>query len=383
MGMEDIEAILETGAAAAVEVAASALSERGDPVGKCANCGHPLIGPYCAVCGQPHNTHRRSVGHLLHEFFKDIASFDSRILRTVRALLIQPGELPLAFREGRTQRYMPAVRLYLFVSLAFFLFLSLTGLAFVQFDMKADSVIFTHDKAGHVVKLQNGVRTVMPGLKSDAQGNITAASLHHAAIPEMKADGHSINATVTTGILFFKPAGQVHSEITPAIRQTLEQVRKEALAEKEDAIWLVRGLYNVMLKLQTDPAALNRPLTVWIPRILFVLLPLFALLLAAFYRRRHKDFLFVDHLVFSLTVHSFAFVTLIFAAAAAQLISGDLTFFLTVLVLSAYFLISLRRFYGQNWAMTVLKSVSIAVIYAVFFLGPALAFALIASAVGG
>jgi hypothetical protein len=382
MGMEDIEAILETGAAAAVEVAASALSERGEAVGKCANCGHPLIGPYCAVCGQPHNTHRRSVGHLLHEFFKDIASFDSRILRTVRALLLQPGELPNAFREGRTQRYMPAVRLYLFVSLAFFLFLSATGLAFVQFDMKADSVIFTHDKAGRVVKLENGVRTVVPGLKSDAQGNITAASPHHAAIPEMKADGHSINATVTTGILFFKPAGQVHSEITPALKQSLDQLRKESLAEKDDAVWLVRGLYNVMLKLQTDPAALNGPLTAWIPRILFVLLPLFALLLAAFYRRR-KDFLFVDHLVFSLTVHSFAFVLLIFAAAAAQLVSGELTFLLTVLVLSAYFLISLRRFFRQNWAMTVLKSVSIAFIYAVFFLAPALAFALIASAVGG
>jgi hypothetical protein len=381
--MDELEAILETSGAAAVEIAASALTERGETVGKCANCGNPLIGAYCAVCGQPHNTHRRSVGHLLHEFFKDIASFDSRILRTARALLLQPGELPKAFREGRTQRYVPAVRLYLFVSLAFFLFLSVTGLSFVQFALRSDSVIYTHDKAGHVIKLENGERKLLPGLKSDAEGNITASGAHNAEIPQMKADGHSISATVSSTVEFFQPVSAVQPGVAPAIRQTLDHIRRESLAEKEDAVWLARGIYNVLLKLQTDPGALNKPLTAWIPRILFVLLPLFALLLAAFYRRQRKKFLFVDHLVFSLTVHSFAFVTLIFAAAAAQLISGGLTFLLTVLVLSAYFLISLRRFYRQNWAMTVLKSVSIAVIYAVFFLTPALAIALIASAVEG
>ena len=123
--MDELEAILETGGAAAVEIAASALAERGGTVGQCANCGHPIIGPYCAICGQPINTHRRSLGHLLHEFFKDIVSFDSRILRTARAITMQPGELPKAFREGRTQAYMPAVRLYLFVSLIFFLMLSI------------------------------------------------------------------------------------------------------------------------------------------------------------------------------------------------------------------------------------------------------------------
>jgi hypothetical protein len=381
--MEDLEAILETGAAAAVEVAASALAERGEPVGKCANCGKPLIGPYCAVCGQPHNIHRRSLGHLLHEFFKDIVSFDSRILRTVYALLLLPGELPNAFREGRTQRYMPAVRLYLFVSLAFFLFLAVTGLALVQFDMTADSVIFTHDKAGRVVKLENGTRTVVPGLKADAEGNVTATGPTSVEVPGMKADGHTITTNVTSSVMFFQPEGQAKSNVGPAIRQSLDQVRKEALSGKEDAVWLVRGLYNVILKLQTDPAALNGPLTVWIPRILFVLLPLFALLLAAFHWRLRGDFLYVDHLIFSLTMHSFAFMVLIVAAAAAQFLSGGLVALLALLALSAYFLLALKRFYRQKWWLTGLKFAGIAVIYPVFFLGPALAFALIASAVGG
>src|SRR6185295_13585777 len=133
--VDDIEAILETGGAAAVEIAASALAERGAKTGACANCGKPLLGAYCAVCGQPTSTHRRSIRALLHDFFVDIVNFDSRILRTMRALLFQPGELPAAFRQGRTQPYVPSIRLYLFVSLLFFILLSVTGIALIQIEV--------------------------------------------------------------------------------------------------------------------------------------------------------------------------------------------------------------------------------------------------------
>ncbi|MEJ0041719.1 MAG: hypothetical protein WDM81_05695 [Rhizomicrobium sp.] len=96
----DVEAILETGAAAAVEAAASALAARGTATGSCANCRKPLLGPYCAVCGQPQVTGRRSVHNLLYAFVKDVVNFDSRILRTARALLFQPGELPQGVPRG-------------------------------------------------------------------------------------------------------------------------------------------------------------------------------------------------------------------------------------------------------------------------------------------
>src|SRR5690348_14116488 len=115
-----------------VETAASHVAERGAKVGRCANCETSTIGPYCAVCGQERDTHRRSIWGLVKVLIEDIASFDSRIMRTGWALLARPGELASAFREGRTQRYLPALRLYLFVSLIFFVVLSTTNLALVQ-----------------------------------------------------------------------------------------------------------------------------------------------------------------------------------------------------------------------------------------------------------
>lgn len=383
--MEELEAFLETGGIAAVEIAASALAERGAPPGACPNCGKPLIGPYCAICGQPHNTHRRTLKHLVQEVVKDIVSFDSRILRTAKALLWQPGELPKAFRDGRTQPYVPAVRLYLFVSLLFFLFLSATGLAFVQLTMQIHSEVLRHDKAGHILRTVNGKVEVLQGLKSDAQGNISLANPYASGIeiPKIKADGHTTTNTVTTRGVFFERIGSVKSNVSPEVKAALAQMGQEMRADKESDGWFSRGIYSTLSKLQTDPAALNGPLTTWIPRILFVLLPLFAALLALFYRKQRKELLFVDHLVFSLTMHSFAFVVLIGAAIVAQILSGGWLAALTWITISVYFFLSLKHFYGQGWVKTGLKFTGITFIYAVFFLGPALAFALVASVVAG
>lgn len=382
--MSELGAIVETGAVAAVEIAASALAEQGHEPKRCPNCRKPLIGPYCAICGQPHNTHRRSLGHLIHEVVKDIASFDSRILRTGRALLIQPGELPKAFREGRTQPYVPAVRLYLFVSLLFFLFLSATGLTFVQLGLQAQSLVYTHDKAGNVFKTVNGVRTPAKEFRSDAAGNLSLVVPGGTSVPmpNEKADGHTVTNTVTTRFVFFQRPGNKDVEISPDVRKSLDHINKEMQADTKDAGWFMRGFYGTVTKLETDPAALNGPLTTWIPRILFVLLPLFALLLMLFYWHKRKEFLYVDHLVFSLTMHSFAFVVLIFAATVAQVLSGGWVAALAAIAFSVYLFVALKQFYGQNWARTALKFVGISVIYNLFFLTPALLFALAASVVG-
>ena len=134
--MGDTDAGLGTGGAAAMELAVEAALERGSRIVPCGNCAAPVLGKYCGECGQAMDTHRRSVFHLLHDLLTDIASFDSRVLRTIRALFLQPGELPVAFREGRTQRYVPPIRLYLFVSLIFFLFLSVTNIAIFQLEAR-------------------------------------------------------------------------------------------------------------------------------------------------------------------------------------------------------------------------------------------------------
>jgi hypothetical protein len=355
--MDGLEAISETAGAAAVEIAVAALVERGGRVSPCTNCSAPLIGPFCAACGQPIETHRRSVFVLLHDLVKDIASFDSRILRTARALLFNPGELPLAFREGRTQPYVPAVRLYLFVTLAFFLTLGFTHVAIVQFVPEA--------RLEQAVTSKGQRYLITPG-DTDPDDKIK--------LPAWLDDGKPHYSISVNNAVFFAREGAYHANVPEAAIEDLSsRVTHDTVDSKDPKkVWFKTTLRRTMEGLAKDPAALNGALTTWIPRALFFLLPAFALLLALFYWRQRKKFYFVDHLVFSLSFHTFAFALLLAAAGLAQVFSGYLVAVAVVVALNVYLLLAMKRFYGQKWFWTTTKFVTVEVFYATLFIFPAL-----------
>jgi hypothetical protein len=373
--MDELGAIGETAGAVAVEMAVAALLEKGGKVGPCTNCGSPMMGAYCGVCGQPVETHRRSVFTLLHDFVKDIASFDSRILRTARALLFQPGELSLAFREGRTQRYVPAVRLYLFMSLIFFLTLSFAGIAILQLALMSTSQRFVQDKNHDVFIVKNGTREPMTGFKADDKGNVYLGNpaLGHKVVSGMKADGQ-LTQTIATQPHFFARFGSVKPGHAPAkVLADMDQELKKADKKKSTfGTWVNEHVARMFKVLATDPAAINGPLTTWIPRALFILLPLFALLLAAFYWRQRREFFFVDHLVFSLNMHTFGFALLLIAAGLAQFLPDEIVLVFAVLAPAVYLFLAMKRFYRQGWFWTSAKFVAIGFIYALIILPTAL-----------
>ena len=93
----------------------------------CENCGAPLTGKYCSACGQRHFDHPvHHFGHFVSEVLEDVTHADSRLWRTLIALLFRPGFLTREFLEGRRVRYLPPVRLYLVLSVLFFLIVALT-----------------------------------------------------------------------------------------------------------------------------------------------------------------------------------------------------------------------------------------------------------------
>jgi hypothetical protein len=373
--MEDFGAIGETAGAVAVEMAVAALLERGGKIGPCTNCGSPMMGAFCGVCGQPVETHRRSVFTLLHDFFKDIASFDSRILRTARALLFEPGELSLAFREGRTQRYVPAVRLYLFMSLIFFLTLSFAGIAILQLALISTSQRFVQDKNHNVFVVKNGARELVAGFKADDKGNVYLGNpaLGHKVVSGMKADGQ-LTETVATQPHFFARFGSVTPGHAPAkILADMDRELKKASDKKSNfANWINEHVTRMFKVLATDPAAINGPLTTWIPRVLFILLPLFALLLAAFYWRQRRQFFFVDHLVFSLNMHTFGFALLLIAAGLAQILPDEIVLVVAGLAPAVYLFLAMKRFYKQSWFWTSAKFAAVGFVYALVILPVAL-----------
>jgi hypothetical protein len=93
--------------------------------------------------------------------------------------------------------------------------------------------------------------------------------------------------------------------------------------------------------------AVNHAILAWIPRVMFVLLPLFAWLVALAYRRVDPNYL--HHLIFSVHVHAAWFA----AGAAAKLVglaSRPLGQMLEQLVLvfgTIYVVLAFRRVYGK------------------------------------
>lgn len=356
--MGDFEGILELGGAAAVEMAASAMAERGQVPGKCPNCGTSMIGAYCAVCGQERDTHRRSVLGLMHDLIIDIVSFDSRILRTARAITLQPGELTKAFREGRTQAYMPAMRLYLFVSLIFFLVLSASGLAIVQFEVVATPAKVIHDAKGNY-------------FLSETFGDKKAPLIPISKEKALKPGGHF---SYSTNMHYFQPVGRYHSNLPADAKKKLSSAvfMGDDNGKPQQMDRIDKRIFGTMDRLTRDPAALNGPLTTWIPRALFLLLPLYALVLAIFYFRKRKDFYFVDHLVFSLNIHTFGFVLLLLAAGTSQFLPGEAVFWGIFLIGTVYGILAVRNFYRQSWFWTLTKFATVSFVYFCFCVLPAL-----------
>lgn len=97
-----------------------------------------------------------------------------------------------------------------------------------------------------------------------------------------------------------------------------------------------------------------------LPQMLFVLLPLFALILKLVYLRR-KQFYYVDHVIFTIHLYIFIFLVMLITFGIAELRSllhwNWLRFFGLIFVLSIffYFYKALRNFYKQARAKTILK----------------------------
>ena len=91
----------------------------------CSNCGAPVSGRFCSNCGQRVEHAVHSIWHFANEAMEDLTHADSRLWSTVGALLFKPGYLTCEFLAGRRVKFLPPLRLYLVLSLLFFVLAAL------------------------------------------------------------------------------------------------------------------------------------------------------------------------------------------------------------------------------------------------------------------
>jgi hypothetical protein len=298
----------------------------------CANCGVSLQGPYCYRCGQPTRSFIRALPGLIREIAADTLYYDSRMWRTLAALLFKPGRLSAEYVHGRRARYTPPIRVYLVCSILAFLVVGL--------------VIDTEN----VGLFQGGFTGEVEEADQDWQSG---------EIPDFVFNDQ-----------------RWHAEDNP--------VEIGWLGEAGNA-WLNRQIETLAVNSQQagqDPRRFVRSALGLLPQTMFVLLPLFSALVAVFYlfARRY----YIEHLLLQVHNHSFIFLSLtglyLLAVARGTLVDGDwagsqlLAAPLTLLAIlawvwiPAYLLLSLKRFYRQGWLLTLSKFLVLGWLYFILLL---------------
>jgi hypothetical protein len=108
--------------------------------GACLNCGTPLVGSHCHACGQKAHLHR-TIGGFLHDLLHGVLHFEGKTWHTIRDLTWRPGRLTRDYIDGRRQRYVSPIALFLFVVfISFAAFQIVGGASALTPDSNVDSL---------------------------------------------------------------------------------------------------------------------------------------------------------------------------------------------------------------------------------------------------
>ena len=96
-------------------------ASQGPAAPACLNCGAPFSGsrrpPFCPRCGQETTLLPPTLREFAQQFGGAYLSTEGALWRTLKLLLLKPGELTVQYLAGRRKHYVLPLRLYLSISL--------------------------------------------------------------------------------------------------------------------------------------------------------------------------------------------------------------------------------------------------------------------------
>jgi len=300
----------------------------------CLNCNTPLTGRYCSECGQENRPKKLSVWQLLGQFFSGLLNYDGRLVQSIRLLFSKPSALTLAYMEGKRSSYVNPVQFYLFTSAIYFLF----------------SSTFSNPDVIDFANSENAENTVSIG-----------------SPPEIIEDLEQERT----------PTSNLESEF----ESFEEYLSNQETLEPEDSssdfeLRFIEKFYQIKDKYEGQKGfiqAFGEEVLNRLPQVLFITLPLLALILKLVFIRR-KHYWYIDHLIFILHIAT-SFFILLFVQKGLELLASStgwsiISFISGLLGFSwmIYYLISFKRFFEKGWAKTLLFFVLSSFLQSVLFM---------------
>jgi hypothetical protein len=322
----------------------------------CLNCNAVVQGRYCHVCGQENIEPKESAWHLINHFFQDITHFDGKFFTSLKYLVFRPGFLSGEYMAGRRASHLNPVRMYVFTSAFFFL------IFFSIFKFNPEKDIQT--------TVDNGItKATLPALKA------MDANTYKSFIDAVVKNDSTMHFAYDSAKYFkyldslarHKTGGLRIGGASPSGYKTTKEY-DSALAHGVKDNWIKKAFIRRQLELNekynSDSkamlSALIDKLMHSLSQILFISLPLFALLLKLLYIRR-KQYYYVNHAIF--TIHLFVFVFIAQLAIFGVNKLKDVWHFswlgylsgLIVILIFVYNYKAMRNFYQQGRAKTITK----------------------------
>ena len=89
----------------------------------CITCGHQFNGKFCSRCGEKViEPYDRSIRHFLDHLFNALTFIDGKFYRSLRTMLLHPGQMASDQVQGKRQPYMKPVAFFFVGNFLYFLF---------------------------------------------------------------------------------------------------------------------------------------------------------------------------------------------------------------------------------------------------------------------
>jgi len=335
----------------------------------CLNCGEVLTGQHCSHCGQHSRVRVLSLWGLTRDVIGDLLDADSRVWRTLWPLAFRPGLLTQEFLRGRRASYTPPFRMYLVLSLVFFVVASISD--------PGSEVALQLDEGGTNIQIRDGQQAAEP--PEPVPPAAPAAPAAPGAQPTLDAEARRLIDAVIE-----RMPEQERAKARRDLEADLAQASPADLAAynrfiadpcSEENFMIDVGpvleqyeprLREACRKIMADQQSFGRALFENIPKMMFIFLPLIAAVLSALYVRSGRYY--VEHLLFVVHFHAFFFLAGIVVlllerlseslaaplanglAAVQQVVGAALVFYVPW-----YLLRAMRRVYAQSWWKTLPK----------------------------
>ncbi|MEJ5961745.1 DUF3667 domain-containing protein [Pedobacter immunditicola] len=334
----------------------------------CLNCGHQVEEYYCPHCGQENLELKEDALHMITHTIADYFHFDSKFFGTMWPLLFKPGFLSQQFVAGKRVAFIHPIRLYIFISIVFFLII-LSSSHQPEVELKSGTPATT---AAATLPDDSLTKARKQELRETLKSLPINEQTKDSLVNELLTDSQlTKELTDTTARRSFSTKSDWFTAKDASIADYEKRQLSLPKAERDNLFQNYLNKKSIRMKSFPDAEErIKKQILSNIPKLMFVLLPLFALILKLVYWTTKKYY--YEHLIYSFHVHSALFLSVL-ATIFLQWLTGfffDISTLLTwlcIIYMLWYIYRSLRTFYGSTRWLTLTKMWFLFVSYTVVF----------------